>query len=128
MQWQDLFVHVYWGPAVFWSLALGLAALDIAGTWAVGRAVRISGPCGERSRPWLSWRRRVWIEVAILVTFPVLSVLRGAGDPTAALIWFFASQFVIALVSVGPVLRRAIAMLREVRRPRARPVIAARGY
>ena len=128
MQWQDLFVHVYWGPAVFWSLALGLAALDIAGTWAVGRAVRISDPFGGHSRPWLSWRRRVWIEAAILLTFPVLSVLRGAGDPSAALIWLLASQFVIALVSVGPVLRRAIAMLREVRRPRARPVIAARGY
>ncbi len=127
MQWQDLFVHVYWGPAVFWSLALGLAALDIAGTWAVGRAVRISGPCGGHSRPWLSWRRRVWIEAAILATFPVLSVLRGACHPVAALIWFFSSQFVIALVSVGPVLGRALATLREVRRPRARPVIAARG-
>ena len=122
MQWQDLFVHVYWGPAVFWPLALALAALDIAGTWALGRAVRISGsggqhsPRGVRSRPWLSWRRRVRIEAAILATFPVLSVLRGAGHPVAALTWFLASQFVIALVSVGPVLARAITMLREVRR------------
>jgi hypothetical protein len=127
MQWQDLFVHVYWGPAVFWSLALALAVLDIVGTWAVGRAVRISGPCGGHSRPWLSWRRRVWIEAAILATFPVLSVLRGAGHPTAALIWFLASQFVIALVSVGPVLRRALATLREVRRGGARPPVPARG-
>ena len=116
MRWQDLFVHVYWGPAVFWSLALGLAALDIAGTWAVGRAVRISGPGGTHRRPWLSVKRRVWIEGAILATFPVLSVLRGAGHPVAALTWFLASQFVIALVSVGPVLARAITMLREVRR------------
>ena len=134
MQWQDLFVHVYWGPAVFWSLALGLAVLDIAGTWAVGRAVRISGPCAGlgpvrgHSRPWISWRRRVWIDVAILATFPVLSVLRGAGHPTAALIWFLASQFVIALVSVGPVLARALAMLRQVRREGARPAATARGY
>ncbi len=127
MQWQDLFVHVYWGPAVFWSLALGLGALDIAGTWAVGRAVRISGPGGGHGRPWLSWRRRVWIEAAILATFPVLSVLRGAGHPVAALLWFLASQFVIALVSVGPILARALATLREVRQPRARSVIAARG-
>ena len=122
MQWQDLFVHVYWGPAVFWPLALALAALDIAGTWAVGRAVRISGPgtglgpVRLHGRPWLSWRRRVWIEAAILATFPVLSVLRGAGHPTAALTWFLVSQFAIALVSVGPVLARAIATLREVRR------------
>jgi hypothetical protein len=128
MQWQDLFVHVYWGPAVFWPLALALAALDIAGTWAVGRAVRISGPCGERSRPWLSVERRVWIEAAILATFPPLSVLRGAGHPTAALIWFFVSQFAIALVSVGPVLARALAMLREVRRGGGRRPAVVRGY
>ena len=127
MQWQDLFVHVYWGPAVFWPLAFALAALDIAGTWAVGRAVRIIGPWGEHSRPWLSVKRRVWIEAVILATFPVLSVLRGAGHPTAALIWFFASQFAIALVSVGPVLGRAIAMLREVRRVGGRRPAAARG-
>ena len=127
MQWQDLFVHVYWGPAVFWSLALALAALDIAGTWAVGRAVRIGGPRGEGSRPWLSVKRRVWIEAAILGTFPVLSVLRGAGHPTSALIWFLASQFAIALVSVGPVLARAITMLREVRRMGGRRPSARRG-
>ncbi|MHB1871871.1 MAG: hypothetical protein ACYCT1_13610 [Steroidobacteraceae bacterium] len=127
MQWQDLFVHVYWGPAVFWSAAFALAALDIAGTWAVGRAVRISGPSGGHSRPWLSWRRRVWIEAAILATFPLLSVLRGAGHPTGALIWFFSSQFVIALVSVGPVLRRALATLREVRRGGTRRVATDRG-
>jgi hypothetical protein len=133
MQWQDLFVHVYWGPAVFWPLALALAALDIVGTWAVGRAVQISGPGAGlgpvrlHSRPWLSWRRRVWIEAAILATFPVLSILRGAGHPTAALIWFLVSQFAIALVSVGPVLIRAITMLREVRRMGSRRPAAARG-
>ena len=133
MQWQDLFVHVYWGPAVFWPLALALAALDIAGTWAVGRAVRISapgaglGPVRLHSRPWLSWRRRLWIEVAILATFPVLSVLRGADHPTAALIWFLASQFVITLVSVGPVLARALTMLHQVRRGGARPAAPTRG-
>ena len=133
MQWQDLFVHVYWGPAVFWPLAFALAALDIAGTWAVGRAVRIGGPGAGlgpvrlHSRPWLSWRRRLWIEAAILATFPVLSVLRGLGDPFAALTWFLASQFVIALVSVGPVLARAITMLREVRRVGGRRPAASRG-
>ena len=127
MQWQDLFVHVYWGPAVFWPLAFALAALDIAGTWAVGRAVRISGPRGERSRPWLSVKRRVWIEAAILATFPVLSVLRGTGHPTGALIWFLASQFAIALVSVGPVLARALTTLHEVRRVGGRRPAAARG-
>ena len=146
MQWQDLFVHVYWGPAVFWPLALALAALDIAGTWAVGRAVRISGPRAglgpvrglppgtgrgpglRHSRPWLSVKRRVWIEAAILATFPVLSILRGAGHPTAALIWFLVSQFAIALVSVGPLLTRALATLREVRRAGGRRPVAARGY
>jgi len=134
MQWQDLFVHVYWGPAVFWPLALALAALDIAGTWAVGRAVRISGPCAGpgpvrwHSRPWLSWRRRVWIEAAILATFPVLSLLRGTGHPTAAFIWFLVSQFAIALVSVGPVLTRALTTLREVRRVGGRRPAAVRGY
>ena len=129
MQWQDLFVHVYWGPAVFWSAAFALAALDIAGTWAVGRAVRISGPSGGHSRPWLSWRRRVWIEAAILATFPVLSVLRGAGHPTGALIWFLVSQLAIAVVSVGPVLTRALTTLRELRRSSGRPTAAAsRGY
>ncbi len=139
MQWQDLFVHVYWGPAVFWSLALALAALDIAGTWVVGRAVRISGPCGghapgaghgpgsRHSRPWLSVKRRVWIEAAILATFPVLSVLRGTGHPTGALIWFLVSQFAIALVSVGPVLARALTTLHEVRRVGGRRPAAARG-
>ena len=127
MQWQDLFVHVYWGPAVFWPLALALAALDIVGTWAVGRAVRISGPRGERSRPWLSVKRRVMIEGAILATFPVLSVLRGAGHSTAALIWFLVSQFAIALVSVGPVLARALTMLNQVRRAGARPAAPTRG-
>ena len=129
MRWQDLFVHVYWGPAVFWSLALGLAALDIAGTWAVGRAVRISGPGGTHRRPWLSVKRRVWIEGAILASFPVLSILRGTGHPVAALIWFLTSQFVLALVSVGPVLGRAFATLREIRRSSGRPTAATvRGY
>lgn len=127
MQWQDLFVHVYWGPAVFWPLAFALAALDIAGTWAVGRAVRISGPRGERSRPWLSVKRRVWIESAILATFPVLSLLRGTGHPTAALIWFLVSQFAIALVSVGPALTRALTTLREVRGVGGRRPAAVRG-
>ena len=118
---------------MFWPLALALAALDIVGTWAVGRAVQISGPGAGlgpvrlHSRPWLSWRRRVWIEAAILATFPVLSILRGAGHPTAALIWFLVSQFAIALVSVGPVLIRAITMLREVRRMGSRRPAAARG-
>jgi hypothetical protein len=113
MQFKDLFIHVYWHPAWFWGLAIVLAAIDILATWSIGRAVRISGPGGQHSRPLLSARRRVYINLAILGSFPVLSVLRFYHRPGLALAWFLGSQLVIGLISVRPMLGRLIAIRRS---------------
>lgn len=107
MHLQDLFIHVYWRPALFWGLALALAALDIWGSWRVGLAVRISG------RPLISVRRRVYINVAILGSFTVLSVLRYFHQGQTALAWFLGSQLLIGLISVRPVLGRLVAIRRS---------------
>ncbi|MHB1826590.1 MAG: hypothetical protein ACYCV6_02715 [Steroidobacteraceae bacterium] len=106
MHFQDLFIHVYWRPALFWGLAIVLAVIDIAVTWRLGRAVRISG------RPLLSVSRRIYINAAILGSFPVLSVLRFYDHGQLALAWFLGSQLAIGLISVRPMLGRLI----EVRR------------
>ena len=106
MHFQDLFIHVYWRPAWFWATALLLGALDVWGSWRVGRAVRISG------RPILSARRRIYINLAILATFPVLSVLRYEHRDQLALAWFLGSQLVIGMVSIRPLLGRLLAIRR----------------
>ncbi len=106
MHVQDLFIHVYWRPAWFWGLAIVLAVIDILATWRVGLAVRISG------RPLVSARRRVYINAAILGSFPVLSVLRFYHHGQLALAWFLGSQLIIGLVSVQPLFGRLIAMRR----------------
>lgn len=113
MHFQDLFIHVYWRPAWFWGTALLLGALDIWGSWRVGQAVRISG------RPILSARRRIYINLAILSTFPVLSVLRYEHRDQLALAWFLGSQLVIGLVSIRPLLGRLLS-IRRTYRPHAR--------
>lgn len=107
MHFQDLFIHVYWRPAWFWGTALLLGALDIWGSWRVGRAVRISG------RPILSARRRIYINLAILATFPVLSVLRYEHRDQIGLTWFLGSQLVIGLISIRPLLGRLITIRRS---------------
>lgn len=106
MNFRDLFTHVYWHPGWFWGLAIALAALDIFASWRVGQAVRISG------RPVISLKRRVYINAAILGSFPVLSVLRFYHQHQLALVWFLGSQLVIGLISVRPVLGRLIAVRR----------------
>ncbi len=113
MRFQDLFIHVYWRPAWFWGTALLLGTLDIWGSWRVGQAVRISG------RPILSARRRIYINLAILATFPVLSVLRYEHQDQLALVWFLSSQIGIGLISIRPLLGRLIA-IRRTYGPRAR--------
>lgn len=107
MHLQDLFIHVYWRPAWFWGLAIALGALDIFVSWRVGQAVRISG------RPLLSAKRRVYINAAILGSFPVLSVLRFYHQDPLALAWFLGSQLIIGLISVRPLLGRLIAVRRS---------------
>ncbi len=109
MHLEDLFIHVYWLPAWFWGVALVLAFLDVWATWCIGRAVRISG------RPWLSAQRRVWVNGAILASFLPLSVLRFYREDALALWWFLASQLLIGLISVRPLLSRVIAMRRAAR-------------
>ncbi|MGC8518807.1 MAG: hypothetical protein ACP5P4_09805, partial [Steroidobacteraceae bacterium] len=106
MRVQDLFIHVYWRPAWFWGLALALAAIDIVASWRVGQAIRISG------RPLLSAKRRVYINVAILASFVVLSVLRFYNRDHFALAWFLISQIAIGVISVRPLLGRVIALRR----------------
>ena len=113
MHLQDLFIHVYWRPVWFWATAALLGALDVWGSWRVGRTVRISG------RPILSARRRIYINLAILATFPVLSVLRYEHRDYLALGWFLGSQLVIGLISIKPLLGRLIA-IRRTYRPRTR--------
>ena len=113
MHFRDLFIHVYWRPAWFWGIALALGAIDILATWRVGQAVRISG------RPLLSARRRVYINAAILVTFPILSVLRFYHENRLALVWFLGSQLLIGLISIRPMLGRLIA-IRRAYGPRSR--------
>lgn len=107
MHIQDLFTHVYWRPGWFWGLAIVLAAIDIAASWRVGRAVRISG------RPLLSVKRRVCVNAAILASFLVLSVLRFYHQGQLALVWFLGSQFAIGLISVRPMLGRLIELRRS---------------
>ena len=107
MHIQDLFTHVYWRAGWFWGLAIVLAALDILASWRLGRAVRISG------RPLLSVKRRVYINAAILGSFPVLSVLRFYHRNELALAWFLGSQLLIGLISVRPLMGRLIAIRRS---------------
>ncbi len=113
MQFKDFFIHVYWRPAWFWGLALVLAAIDILATWSIGRAARISGPGGRHGRPLLSARRRVYINLATLGSFPVLSVLRFYHQDPLALAWFLSSQLAIGLISIHPMLARLITMRRS---------------